>query len=322
MPNTTISPNMGLIIPTVAVDPGPDWANNVNASFSILDGHNHSAGEGVQIQPDGLNINTDLTFLNNNATNLRSARFAAQPSPLALVTDIGAIYEAGVDLYYNDGNGNQIRLTQNGSIAGTSGSISGLVPPASVSYSSGTATFIFQSNINTPANLDAASIVLRNLVANSFGLTLSPPPAMSGNFSIVLPELPSVDSVLTIDPAGNISTTVPSSGLTTRFVLSDATIIFQTIDGCHYQQYAKVLNSIFLTMLNSGDSGMTTVQVNQYRSGALFNSATASLPSASAAPAGASCVLSGTLTLAAGDIITVDSIVIPLGIPSELTIEF
>ena len=206
MVNTTISPNMGLIIPTVAVDPGPDWANNVNASLSILDSHNHSPGQGVQIQPDGLNIDSDLTFLSNNATNLRSVRFAPQVAPLALTDDIGCLYESSVDLWYNDGNGNQIRLTQGGSIAGTTGSISGLVPPASASYSSGSATFIFQSDNNTPANIDGASFILRKLLAKSKGLTLSPPNAMGANYTITLPSLPAASSFVTIDTSGNMGT--------------------------------------------------------------------------------------------------------------------
>ncbi len=267
MANTTISPNMGLVIPTVAVDPGPDWANNVNASLSILDSHNHSAGQGVQIQPDGLNIDSDLTFLNNNATNLRSVRFAPQVAPLALAADIGCLYESSVDLWYNDGNGNQIRLTQAGSIAGTPGSISGLVPPASASYSSGSATFIFQSNINTPANIDGASFILRNLVANSKGLTLNPPNAMAANYSITLPSLPAANSFVTMDPSGNMGTAaqttvlnylvptgsaIPFSGTgatPTNYLLADGSAVSRTT-------YADLF-AVIGTTYGSGD-GTTT----------------------------------------------------------------
>ncbi len=206
MANYTVSPNMGLAVPTVGVDPGPDWANNLNADLTVLDSHNHAPGSGVQINPNGININQDLPFNNNNATLLRSVRFNPQSTTLALITDIGCLYETGVDLYYNDGNGNQIRITQSGGIAGTPGSIGGLVPPASVTYVSVDKTFVFQSAASTPANIDVASIILRNLVANSKGLTLSPPNAMANDYTITLPALPSTTSVLTMDTSGNIST--------------------------------------------------------------------------------------------------------------------
>lgn len=211
MANDTTSPNMGLTVPTVGVDPGPDWASSINADLSVIDGHNHSPGSGVQVNPTGLDINSDLPFGGNNATLLRSVRFSPQASPLALTTDIGCIYESGVDLFYNDGNGNQVRITQNGSVAGSTGSISGLTPPASASYVSLSQTFVWQSGVNTPANTDTASVILRNLTANSKGLTLSPPNAMSSNYSIVLPSLPAATSLLNIDSSGNMGITSMNS---------------------------------------------------------------------------------------------------------------
>jgi hypothetical protein len=212
MSNTTITPNMGLIVPTVGVDPGPDWATNLNASLSILDSHNHSPGQGVQITPSGLDINSDLQFLGNNATLLRSVRFQPQSSPLSGITDIGCLYESGVDLYYNDGSGNQVRITQSGGVAGTSGSIGGLVSPASATYVSADQTFVWQSNANTPANMDAASYIFRNLVANSHGLTLNPPNAMPADYSLTLPSLPSQTSFMTLDTSGNMAATLPFQG--------------------------------------------------------------------------------------------------------------
>lgn len=214
MADTTQTPAMNLVVPTVGVDPGPDYANNINADLAIIDGHNHTPGYGVQVPTAGLNINADLTFQNNNGTNFRSVRFQPQPSALALASDLGCLYEYGVDLYYNDGNGNQIRITSAGGIAGTPGSISGLVSPASASYSPGSATFIWQSNTNTPANMDFASAILRNLTANSHGLTLNPPAAMASDFSITLPTLPVSTSILQMDSSGNMYANLQADGTT------------------------------------------------------------------------------------------------------------
>ncbi len=197
---------MNLVISTVAVAPGPDWANNTNADLSIIDGHDHSVGKGVQISPAGLNISSDLPFLGNNATGLRSVRFNPQGSPISGVADLGALSVSGVDLYYNDVSGNQIRITASGGVAGSPGSIGSLTPPASVTYVSGNQTFVFQSNVNTPANLDGGSVILRNITANSKGLTLSPPNAMGADYAITLPALPATTSYVTIDNAGSEGT--------------------------------------------------------------------------------------------------------------------
>lgn len=204
MSDFNVSNNMSLPIPVTGVDPGPDWANNLNACLTIVDGHNHSPGSGVQIVPSGININSDLSFGVHNAVMLRSANFSVQPAPLALGTDVGCLYVSGVDLYFNDELGNQVRITQSGGVAGSPGSIAGLASPASATYVAGSQTFVWQSAANTPANMDNGSVILRNLVANSKGLTLNPPAAMGSDYSITLPTLPSVLEVLTLDNSGNM----------------------------------------------------------------------------------------------------------------------
>lgn len=212
----TNSPNMLLPIPSIGVDPGPDYATNINNCLTLVDGHDHTPGRGVQLTPASFNINSDLAMNNNNLTLIRASRFQVQPSLLNGSADIGELYVSGVDLYYNDVNGNQVRITQSGAVAGTPGSIANLVAPASASYVSANQTFVFQSAANTPANIDGASYILRNLVANSHSLTLNPPNAMGADYSITLPTLPSTQSFLTIDAAGNMGAPIayPLSGLT------------------------------------------------------------------------------------------------------------
>lgn len=209
------SPNMGLVIPGVGLTSGPQYASDLNASLSIIDQHNHTPGNGVQITPTGLNINADLTFNSNDAIAVRTVRFTPQSSLIpGSSPDLGCIYESGVDLYYNDGNGNQVRLTSGGSVAGTTGSISGLVAPASASYV--VDTFVWQSDANKPANMDAASYIFRNFVANSKGLTVQPPNAMGADYSITLPSLPASQKIMTLDNSGIMSApyTVDNSTIT------------------------------------------------------------------------------------------------------------
>lgn len=204
----TVSPNMSLIVPGVGTEPGPTWASDLNTDLSILDSHDHSPGNGVQITPDGLDINADLSFTNNNATSLRSVRFSAQGAPLSDPSDVGCIYESGVDLYYNDGNGNQIRITASGGIAGSPGSIANLVSPASATYVSADETFVWESDTQVAANMDFRNAILRNDGAASKALTLSPPLAMAADYSLVLPSLPASTKIMRLDNSGNMSATL------------------------------------------------------------------------------------------------------------------
>lgn len=202
---------MGLPVPTVSVDSGPDWAQSINASLSIIDGHDHSPGSGVLITPSGIDVNSDFPFNNMNATVFRSVRFNPQSAPIAQATDIGCLYEAGVDLYYNDGGGNQIRITQSGTVTGATGTITGLPSgTASASYSAG--VFTFESATSTPAELNVGSVVIGQEVAGGFGVTVQASASQTSNYGITLPAaLPAALSYLQMDTSGNILT--PSTGI-------------------------------------------------------------------------------------------------------------
>lgn len=206
MADTVVSPNMNLPVPIVGQDAGPQYATDINSCLAVIDGHDHSAGSGVQITPNGININSPLSMNGNNLIAINTLRFISQVSPIAATSpNLLCLQVSGEDLYYNDGAGNVVRITLNGGIAGSPGSIANLTAPASASYVSGTATFVWQSDANIPANMDAGSYILRNITANSKGLTLNPPSAMTSDYSLVMPLIPAQTSVLAIDPSGNIS---------------------------------------------------------------------------------------------------------------------
>jgi len=202
---------MNLIEPIVGQELGPQYAFDINNSLTLIDQHNHTPGYGVQIPTAGLNINANLNFNDNFITNLAGMVLTAQ---ISVPATNNTLYEFGDDLYYIDGIGNNIRLTQSGSVAGPYGNISGLVAPASATYVPVQQTFIFESNSNIAANLDAGSILLRNLSPNStYALTLNPPAALAANYSITLPPLPSSQAVATISTSGVITDAIPDSTL-------------------------------------------------------------------------------------------------------------
>lgn len=212
MSNTTISPNMNLPVPTVSTDPGPDWANNVVACLSIIDGHNHSLGEGVQIGTNGINITADFPQNNNNLTLVRSLRFNPQSAPISNPTDLGCLFESGVDLYYIDGSGNLVRITQSGTVTGSTGTITGL-PSGTASASFAGSTFTFDSATNTPAQMAVGPLIIGQNILNSKTVTISPSSSQASNYALVFPiALPSVQSTIVSDNAGNLSFSSLNSG--------------------------------------------------------------------------------------------------------------
>lgn len=201
----TTTPNMNLIQPEVSAAPGPGWATTINGDLSAIDSHNHTPGQGVQITPDGININSDLAFSNNNLTTVRSVNFTAQAATLSLPADLGCIYVSLKDLYYNDEDGNQVRITQSGSVTGSTGTITGLPSgTASASYSAG--TFTFQGATNTPATMAVGPLVIGRVVALSKTVTISPNSGQLADFGLTLPAaLPGSTLPLTLDTSGNIA---------------------------------------------------------------------------------------------------------------------
>lgn len=108
---------------------------------------------------------------------------------------------------------------------------------------------------------------------------------------------------------------------TARFVLEGAIVPYVSINGPKYQSGTQTLSTVNISALNSGTSGSTTIQVNQYRAGSLLASPTASLSSSSGAPNGGAAALSASLSLLAGDILTVDVNSVAPG-ASDLTVEW
>lgn len=236
MSNVNISPNMNLPVPIVSVEPGPDWAEDNNACLGAIDSHNHSSGQGVQITPSGININADLAINGNNINTAKSVIFNAQVSPLSGGSYIGCIYVSGKDLYYNDEDGNQVRITTGGNVNAGAGSISGLPSgTASVSFAAG--TYTFQSATSTPATMAVGPVKIGNQVASSKTVTISPNASIAANYNFVLPaSLPAASNYMTLDNTGAVSyNTSGSTGngavvLDTSATLTTPTINSPTID--------------------------------------------------------------------------------------------
>lgn len=200
------TPNMGLLQPTPGTQ-GPDWANNINANSDTLDAHDHSPGKGVPVTPSGLNINASLNMNEQTLTSAKSVRFVSQSSTLTS-SSARDLYIKNGDLFYANGL-TDVQITTGGSVAGSSGSITGLVSPASAVFSG--QQFSFSYDTGTYADLRCRDLVLSTNGGNTIKLTH----AASSAYTLTLPPSPpsTASQMLTMGTTGIVSAaTSPTLG--------------------------------------------------------------------------------------------------------------
>jgi hypothetical protein len=123
---------MNLELPEVLQTLGPEWATEINAAFETVDEHDHSSGKGVTIKTAGISINSDLTFNNYSATNVKTLKFQNLTSTQTGVLNSTSTYAVSGDLYYTNSSGVAVQITDGGSLVST--------PSAVESYGFTTAT--------------------------------------------------------------------------------------------------------------------------------------------------------------------------------------
>lgn len=203
---TTTTPYMSLVLPIPTLEPGPTWASELVTAFGVLDAHNHTSGSGVEIPSAGININADLNVNNYNFTNFRSTRYQDQGSALVQPTDLGCLYIAGGNLYYNNGTGVAIQITAGAALnAASIGGIGGDygTSTASVYYTSAQTMFYFTQSSNTVAFISAGAYSFYENLLSGFATTLQCSPSIGASYTLDLPPaLPTVQGVFAADSAG------------------------------------------------------------------------------------------------------------------------
>jgi len=117
--NEILDPVMGLTVPTYTT-PGTLYATDITSDLLIVASHTHTGSnnlDGNQLNADSLNITTDINLNSTNLDSARSLRLTSNTSNIGGPSDINCVYDVNGDLWFNDGFGNKIRLTQSGSIS-------------------------------------------------------------------------------------------------------------------------------------------------------------------------------------------------------------
>lgn len=214
--------NMGLTLPDVSVTPGPTWASQINSDLTLIDQHNHTAGFGARIPTDGLLINAELKFNQTTPNGIpvtglsRVGLLSPQTPPVAT----GVYSDASGDLYYDNAAGIPVQITVGNSIAGATGSITGMTPESSASFDGGTGAFIWQKDAGASeaATMDSGPLRVRDGTAGANAITITPPVGLAAAYTFTLPgsapsgqrlmtantgvsSFASVDGTLTLTPS-------------------------------------------------------------------------------------------------------------------------
>lgn len=208
--------SMNLNLPVPETTQGPEWATQLNTQLETkVAEHDHSSGKGVPVSQAGIAITGDLTMANNDLTHVRSVRLQDQGATLTAVDDVGCVYENGGDLYYNNGAGTPVRITNGNAI--DVGSVSGISGLAGTSATAGfsTDTFTWKQDATHYALManGPVQIYSSNDASPAYGVTLKSIDSLAANINLTLPStLPAATAFMTIDNGGVITSGPATNG--------------------------------------------------------------------------------------------------------------
>lgn len=199
---------MNLTTSTPGVTNDLTAASNIESNWQVIDVHDHSSGKGTQVPTAGLNINAALNFSGNKAYNFLAAQFSNQTSSLSTASNKPCTYVLNGELRFIDNSGNDVQITNAGSVAGATGSISGLTAPVAAGFAAN--TFSWQANSGTGlyAKMSNADINLYEATAGiTNAVTLKSYPSLAASYSVIFPSAtPASTSYMTMSNTGQLAT--------------------------------------------------------------------------------------------------------------------
>lgn len=114
------TPFMNLDLPVVSVTLGPEWATELNTALETIDEHDHTSGKGTAIPTAGIDIDADLDLNSFRLIGAMSLQLEAQGSPLSGGTNVNSLNVSAGNLYFTNGSGTAVQLTDGNSIVAPS----------------------------------------------------------------------------------------------------------------------------------------------------------------------------------------------------------
>ena len=149
--------------PAVGVTVGPTWATDLNTSIDAVDNHDHSTNKGIRITPAAINVNADVEFNQNSASELKNLIFDG--SVTASVTSY-SVYQLSGNLFWRNGAGTAVQITTGSTVNAGAGSIDGMTGNDSgVTYVDGAKAFNFFCD---SANTDFGKMAHADLLLYKF----------------------------------------------------------------------------------------------------------------------------------------------------------
>jgi hypothetical protein len=152
-----------ILKPAVGVTAGPTWATDLNTSIDAVDNHDHSTNKGVRITPAAINVNADMEFNQNSASELKNLIF---DSAVTAATTSYSVYQASGNLYWRNGSGTAVQITTGSTVNAGAGSIDGMTgTDAGATYVNGAKAYNFFCD---SGNTDFAKMVHADLLLYKF----------------------------------------------------------------------------------------------------------------------------------------------------------
>lgn len=205
---------MQIIVPTEGSDSGT-WDTILNTALgTTIDQHDHTTGNGVQVPTAGIDIDADLTFAGNNATNVGVVGFTQIAS--TVINNSLHVKSSDGELYWRTTGGTDVRVTNGASLDLTlAGGITGDYSStnADLEYVDAEKAYEFKQDESPDhwANIKAGDIRIAEPTSGVVNfVTLESPTSLAASYTLELPDaLPASDQWLVLTSAGKVRPSVP-----------------------------------------------------------------------------------------------------------------
>lgn len=198
MPGVALS----ITLPTVGVTAGPTYATDINSALqTIIDDIE------AKIVPSELNMNAALDMGNQDIDDVNSMKVDNQASAaLSGAGNARRVNAFGGELYFCDGSGNSVKITDSGILAGVSGDIGGDYGDGSeeITYTAATNTYTFTDDATNKAIIDAGEYL-----HEEYELTIHPAAGIGKTANWVLDNTTSDVTIVNPGAADYWSVSIP-----------------------------------------------------------------------------------------------------------------